>query len=155
MGGPVPLPTQLKILKGVKPYRINQNEPKPKIAKATIPRGWALNMSKSAINFWKHTAPKLVKSNLLTEIDLEAFREMCEVYAMMVKCKSIIRKHGLTYTVEYNNGGHDERPRPEVGMLLKLGPQFARHCQRFGMTPADRTSINMGKGDVEEPNYLD
>lgn len=66
MPGPPPEPTRLKILKGVHPYRINKNEPKPRSVSGSIPRGWATWMSDGAKRFWNKYAPVLSELGVLT-----------------------------------------------------------------------------------------
>ena len=81
MKGPAPAPTALKLLKGVRPARINKNEPKPKSHSGVMPPGWGAHMSEGAKRFWKQYAPVLSDLGLLTEADLPAMRVMAELWA--------------------------------------------------------------------------
>ena len=51
--GPAAEPRELKLLKGVRPARINENEPKPQSVSGKLPPGWGAHMSDVAKTFWK------------------------------------------------------------------------------------------------------
>ncbi len=97
MPGPSSEPVALKLLKGVKPYRINQNEPKPKSVSGAIPKGWALWMSDIAKRFWKRNASRIAAAGVLTEADLDSFRILCELYSSWIQVTNRIRKVGETF----------------------------------------------------------
>ena len=141
MPGPQPLPTNLKLLKGVKPYRINQNEPKPRVASANLPAGWGAQMSVAAKGFWKRYAQKLIDLGLLSEIDLDTFRILCELIAERKKLSSIIKKTGYVYKTKNQYWETLYKQRPEVGMRDKIESQIYRYLQLFGMAPAPRGRI--------------
>ena len=79
--GPRAAPTALKLLKGVRPARINDKEPKPKSVSGAIPTGWGAHMSDGAKRFWERYAPVLSKLGVLTEADLPAFRVLAEQWS--------------------------------------------------------------------------
>ena len=136
MPGPSPAPTKLKLLKGVKPYRINQNEPKPKSVSGNIPRGWGAHMSDIAKRFWKANAPRLVNAGVLTEADLHAFRVLCGLYSDYIKLTNIIKKVGMTYL-----SGKLPKKRPEVAILEKVVDNLLKYFAQFGMVPSGRSKI--------------
>ena len=149
MRGAVPAPTALKLLKGVRPARINQNEPKPKLTSGNIPRGWALHMSDIAKRFWKKNAPRLVTIGILTEADLYSFRILCELYASWIQTTNRIRKIGETYQT-----GTIWKKRPEVSIREDLEKRLLSYLQQFGMVPSGRSRISLspempdGNGDL-------
>ena len=146
MKGRHPAPTVLKLLKGVRPARINKAEPKPQAVMGTMPKGWALHMSDTAKRFWKKNAPALAKIGLLTELDLEAFRAMAEIYSQWAHCVSIINRKGMTYKTPLG----EERPRLEVNMVYKLWGRFKEYCQQFGMMPAERGRTSVPTKELED-----
>ncbi|GAH70047.1 unnamed protein product [marine sediment metagenome] len=143
MPGPAPLPAKLKLLKGVKPYRMNKNEPKPKTASSNIPSGWSRWMSRGAITFWKRYAPKLKKLGLLTELDLSSFRILSELYSDFIRLTNLLRKVGETY--ETTNALKEKliKKRPEVDMRKDIESRYLSYLQQFGMSPASRTRIEV------------
>jgi len=151
MPGPQPAPTALKVLKGVRPARINQNEPKPRVASANMPAGWGAQMSIGAKSFWKRNAQKLVDLGLLTEIDLNAFRALCEIWADWVKIRGLLKKSGMTYYTKNDEGEMLMRKAcPEVKLMIDLEKQLKSYLELFGMAPAPRSRIA-----AEKPLNLD
>ena len=150
MPGPQPLPTNLKLLKGVKPYRINQNEPKTRVASAAIPAGWGAQMSQAAKGFWKRNAQKLIDLGLLTEIDLNTFRVLCEIWADWVYSRRLLKKSGMIY--ETTNAAKEKvfKKRPEVSLVIDMEKQLNIYLSLFGMAPASRSKIS-----AESPLNLD
>ena len=139
MKGRIPEPTKLKLLKGVRSSRINQKEPKPKIASSNIPQGWSNRMSDGAKRFWKRHAPILKEQGLLTELDLSSFRILCELYSSYIQIMNIINKKGL---VGEDAGGYI-RERPEVKIKAELEKRYLSYMQQFGLSPASRTKVSV------------
>lgn len=157
MPGPQPSPTRLKILKGAKPYRINQDEPKPQSHSGKMPPGWAPHMSRSARTFWKKYAPVLSRIGVLTESDLPALRILAELWSKWTTAQRAINKKGLTYESK-NDEGEVMRiyQRPEVKLADQLETQMLRYLQHFGMTASSRGKISIaGLSSEEEDEDLD
>ena len=151
MPGPQPAPTKLKLLKGVRSARINQNEPKPRVASAIIPKGWDIHMPGISKRFWKKYAQRLVELGLLTEIDYDTFRILCELMADRKKLMGLIKKHGHIYMTKDTDGKMlMMKPNPAVAMKDKLDSQICKYLQLFGMAPAPR-----GRITAEVPVNLD
>lgn len=146
MPGPTPAPTALKILKGVRPARINYNEPKAKSHSGVLPSGWGAWMSPGAKRFWKRYAPMLSELGVLKETDLPALRMTAELWSKWVRL-----------TNKVNNGKLE--PDDELRYLRILNnveTQMLRYIQQFGMTASSRGRISIGdRPEGEEPDYLD
>ena len=146
MPGPAPAPTALKILKGVRPARINQDEPKPQSHSGVLPPGWGAWMSPGAKRFWKRYAPMLSRLGILTETDPPAFRMTAELWAKWIRLTNIVNKGKL-------------KPADELAYLRILNnieTQMLRYLQQFGMTASSRGRISIGdRPEEEEPDYLD
>jgi len=155
MPGPSPAPTKLKLLKGVKPYRINQNEPKPKSVSGNIPPGWGAHMSTGAKRFWKRNAPRLAKMGMLTEADLNSFRVLCELYTSWVQIVNTIRKVGETYKTHNQTHETVYKKRPEVPIREDIEKRLLSYFAQFGMVPSGRSRIAIPPEMPEKPRYLD
>ena len=156
MPGPNPTPTVLKLLKGVKPYRINKNEPKPKSVSGNMPSGWGAHMPDGAKRFWKRYAPRLVDLGLLTEVDLDTFRILCELIDERKKLVNIIRKDGFVYKTKNQYWETMYKQRPEVGMKDRIDTQIYRYLQLFGMAPSSRSKISTSPIiDLDDDDDLD
>ena len=78
-GGPKPIPTKLKLLKGEKNKdRINTKEPKaiPIIGKPPA------FLNKQAKKEWKKVAPKLERLGIATELDGSILAAYCDAYSI-------------------------------------------------------------------------
>ena len=146
MAGRTPAPTALKLLKGVRPARINRAEPKPQSASGELPAAWAPQMSAQARVFWKHYAPMLSRLGVLTEADLPALWVLAELWAKWLDCGRRLKKRNV-------------KPEIELSYLRfadKLESQLLRYLQHFGMTASSRGKITMtGSDGREDPDYLD
>lgn len=144
--GPTPAPTALKLLKGVRPARINREEPKPKSVSGDLPAGWSAEMSEEAVGFWERYAPVLSNLGVLTEADLPAFRVLSELWARWLGCAKaqldadLEPKDALAYMRVANN----------------VETQMLRYLQEFGMTASSRGKIVVvGQSDDEDEGFLD
>lgn len=155
MKGPTPTPTKLKLLKGVRPCRINKNEPKPKAASSAIPSGWGRWMSDGAKRFWKRYAPILKELGLLTEIDLSSLRILCELNNDFVRLSNLLRKKGETYETTNAQKEKVVKKRPEVDMKKDIETRYLAYLQQFGMSPASRTRIKTEIGKTRKNKDLD
>ena len=156
MPGPMPAPTNLKLLKGVRPCRINQNEPKPRVASANMPPGWGAQMSEVAKRFWKRNAQKLIALGLLTEIDLNAFRALCEIWGDWIGIRKLLKKNGMIY--ETTNAAKEKvfKMRPEVKLVIDIEKQLKSYLELFGMAPAPRGKISAESPlNLDDDKYLD
>ena len=156
MPGPQPLPTKLKLVTGVKPYRINKNEPEPRAASATMPQGWGAHMPDIAKRFWKRYAQRLVGLGLLTEVDLDTFRILCELMADRRKLVTSIKKHGHIYMTKDKDGNMlMMKPNPAVEMKNKADSQIHKYLCLFGMAPAPRGKISASPVGGQKDGFLD
>ena len=145
MPGPQPVPTALKILKGVRPARINQKEPRPKSHSGAMPPGWGSHMSEGAKRFWQRYAPMLSQLGILTEADLPALRVAAELYSKWVRLTSRINRARIKLEDEL----------VYLRALDKLETQLLRYLQHFGMTATSRGKIAVGGHEDEEEEDLD
>lgn len=144
--GPSAAPTALKLLKGVRPARINKDEPKPKSVSGAMPPGWGAHMSDGAKGFWKKYAPILSNLGVLTEADLPAFRVLSELWA----------RWGLAQRLQH---GKEDDPKLLLSYMRisdKTETQLLRYLQEFGMTASSRGRIVVvGQSDDEDEGFLD
>jgi P27 family predicted phage terminase small subunit len=141
MKGPAPAPTALKILKGVRPARINQNEPKPRSVSGELPIGWGKSMSIGSRQFWKKYAPMLSALGVLTEADLPALRTLAELSARWLRLGARVNKGKIKPDLELQY----------LRILNQIETQVLRYLQQFGMTPSSRGKIVVvGAGDDED-----
>ena len=135
--GTKPKPTHLKILEGVKPSRINKNDPRPRPIRPPMPR-W---LSQDAKRIWQRLAPELELAGLLTVVDGDAFAGLCSSL-------------GIAKRLEKAAAGGDWR---EVEAWRKAWLQARQYMTEFGMTPSSRSRITVEKpiDDKQRERMLD
>lgn len=122
MPGRPPTPTALKILRG-NPGRhpLNDREPKPPLG-AEIPP--FVKGNPAYVAEWKRHSARLLRLNVLTEIDDDALGALC---VLSVKFREMV--------------GADAAASALSGVSRELRALWSR----FGMTPADRARIKTEK----------
>lgn len=136
--GPAPKPTNLRLLHGDHPERVNRDEPVPANAVEPIrPPSW---LSTAARNTWARYAPDLIRQRVLTAWDVEAFAHWCDAVARRRKAVAEIAKQG-----EVVESGTRIVRNPWVLVLSQADAQAQRWGARFGLTPSDRSQLNVGE----------
>ena len=157
MGRRGPPPTPTKILQQRGSWRAkdrDDNEWKPpEVAEAQTMEAPAelLALGPMAADHYRHTAPLLLASGVLTEADLPAFVRYCALYARWKKAEANVLEFGAVIFQKDRYGElKDFKRNPaclEANQLATLCLQLERE---FGMTPSAR--VNMpGKGDDDAP----
>lgn len=144
MPGPPKKLTKRKILEGNPgKTRLNTSEPKPQLG-APIKPAW---FDDEASRFWDSVVPELLRMDVLSKIDGPALEGACQSYSTAIECRKILMNEGLTMRV--GNGGYEQQ-RPEVSIEQKAWNQVRQFCAEFGLTPASRGRIQIGKDDKQE-----
>jgi len=148
--GPAPIPTKLKIAAGNPGKRpLNQHEAKPDaLDELPKPYPW---LDKEAKSFWRQEGPALLKSGLLSVIDLPAFGLLCSAWSEAVHAARLLGKHGRWQTSKKTGF---MAPTPFVGMDRTAKATFAKYCASFGMNPADRSRVK-ADGNAAKETALD
>ena len=146
----VPKPTKLKILEGVRPSRINKNEPEPPPGLGDPP-DW---FDDFALEAWATLRARMGEMDVATRADESAVALYCNHYSMFRQAGAIIRLEGLvvkdTITLEVTNRTGTRtttrtttRVHPMVKVQNEAARLMARLLPQFGMTPAGRSSLHI------------
>lgn len=143
MAGRPPKPTSLKLVTGNPGKRgLNKQEPDPTYLADLTPPAW---LTGPATKVWEEIAPRLARSKLLTEVDVDALAMGCVSIAQYrqaarVAGESLVRSK----IVEDENGKPVETGECLNPWLIVQSMAFKQSnalFQQFGMTPAARTRI--------------
>jgi len=141
-----------KRLQGVRSERINNREPIPDLGDVVPPA----DLSDEARTVWDSLAPDLVRKDVLTPWDVDAFVVLCNAIVLGRRAQRMIDKDGpIVEAPVFNRNGEitgERVQRSEWLMVLKdANTDFARFGARFGLTPADRAGLKVGDGKQQDP----
>jgi P27 family predicted phage terminase small subunit len=142
--GPIPKPTQLKVLEGNPGKRpLPANEPKPKPVAPKCP-SW---LDKEAKREWRRVVPELSRLGLLTVVDGTALAAYCQAYSKWVEAEKFMQKHGMIFKTP---SGYIQQV-PQVAIAQKYLLIVRDFCREFGLTPSSRSRMTFPtSGEADE-----
>lgn len=136
--GPAPKPTHLKVLQGDRRDRINDAEPQPSSGDVAPP----FALTKQAQQVWDRLAPDLQAKGVLTPWDVDLFAELCEAVVRLRE-----KRRGSRQKAEKGGASPMREYQTALDMVVKL-------ASRFGMTPSDRSKLEVDRGDEQSDDLL-
>lgn len=91
---------------------------------------------------WLKLSRLLTNAGGLTELDLRAFRLLCEILATAEESRAIIEKDGMLIST----GAGGFKAHPAIKVMEASRNQAARLLEQFGLTPKGRKIIKMVPG---------
>jgi P27 family predicted phage terminase small subunit len=133
----------MKLLKGIRPDRINHSEPQPQPIKLVPPH----YVIKEARKEWYRIVPMLDKMGVLGNVDTAALVVYCNTWARYMEVENLIRKGGMITSSEKGVGIY-------VSPYIRISNECVRIMYRllteFGATPSSRSRIKADQQRVEE-----
>jgi P27 family predicted phage terminase small subunit len=132
----------LKRLEGTyRPDRVVPNEPKPDGTAPAKPG----KLDKVAGEKWDLLAPKLHKAGCLTSVDGQALEGYCRAYSRAVKADGLVDAEGLVI-----DGMNGPMAHPAVKISREAWALVNILGAKLGLSPADRTRVNVTPAPVED-----
>lgn len=132
-------PTALKLIAGNPGKRaLPKHEPQFKQGVGQPPE----TLDSVGAQCWKRLAALLDRTGVLTEPDGYALERMCDAYADIEACKTLIERDGRTYTTKNAAGDSLIKTHPAVGQLRAADALFKSYLVEFGLTPAARSKVH-------------
>lgn len=145
MRGRKPKPTQQKALSGNPGKRpLNKNEPKPSAMTEVDAPPWLDGVARDV---WGWYAPRLLKTKVLTEIDLHNLEAFCMAYSRWRLAEEEVAEKGLT--VSTLNGGIQKNPA--VTVVNEALRQIATFGALLGLDPSSRSRIAVPGAQTGNP----
>lgn len=153
-------PTKLRSLEGgrsnslPKPDMVNEVKPYPKAPDCSK------ELSEEAQRAWDKLVPKLERLGLLTEVDGEAFGNLCEIYSRLVAIRTYLNKENASLVQQTErpapDGGtyYEFKKSPYVTMELQYLQAFRMYAKEFGLTPVGRVGLSVGTDEGEGDDLL-
>jgi P27 family predicted phage terminase small subunit len=133
--GPAPSPTSLRVLKGDRPYRINQAEPRPRDQSPVKPR-W---LSAKGAAEWDRVAPDLDAMGTAKAVDAAGLAAYCEAVALLETLAELVARSGPLLIGRDGNA----HKNPAVSQLRDASAAVRMWAREFGFTPAARQPLKV------------
>ena len=135
--GPAPTPTNLRVLKGDRPYRINQAEPRPRDL-PPVPPDW---LTPGARAEWDRVAPDLAAMGTAKAVDASALAAYCEAVALLARLVGLVERDGPI--VAGRDGDPGPRKNPAVPLVRDAMASVRLLAREFGFTPSARQPLKV------------
>lgn len=146
--GPAPKPTQLRILDGGHPERINHDEPVPR---PNLPELPAEVDDPRLREVWDKTVAELDGMGLATAADEDSLLCFCLAVVGLRRTAALLKRQDYNPVIPGLHGGPVSNPlkrdyRHDAAVIRAF-------AQEFGLTPSARSRITTGKSaDADEDN---
>lgn len=104
------------------------------------------DLSPTAQARWNVIAEHVRFSQVVSRVDGEALRLLCESWALYLEAQDILSRDGITITESTAAGGARVKVHPAVQVRSDAQKQITGLLRQFGLTPAARTTIRPGGG---------
>jgi len=139
-------PTELKILEGAQPCRINRSQPVPPKGAGPCPD----HLDDLGREAWSRITARLEEMGVLTMADGEAIALYASIYSRWRGAVDEVESDGLTLTsstVTKTAKGETTRKatkaHPLIAVVNESQAQMTRLLGLFGMTPSSRSSLHV------------
>ena len=132
--GRKPTPTALKLLKGTRKDRVNQNEITTPVGLPTAPAF----LDSEARAEWDRMIALVGPSGILTPLDGPALANYCTLFSLARRAQEDVDSQGPVAATQMGA----PKPNPAVQVLLSATAQMDKLLAEFGMTPSARSRIS-------------
>jgi len=134
--GHQPSPTNLKLLRGDRPSRVNTDEPQPNEG---IPECPSTNERVRAV--WDYTMVQLLAMRTVTMADRDSLHGYCQAVVLFDDASLMLEEEGIIVIA-----GSSGRPLPHPAQKIQreAANQLRAYANEFGLTPSARTRIRVG-----------
>lgn len=142
--GPAKEPTHLRVLKGTAKAADLEDEPTPAARPVEAPDEFVGD----ALEIWNTYAPDLIAKKVLTAWDVEAFSAWCDAAMRLRTARRHLDEEGEVVEADVfdRNGtptGTRRVKNPWMQVWKDANEVLARLGSRFGLTPSDRSQIEV------------
>lgn len=134
--GPAPTPTNLRLLKGDRPDRINTNEPVPRQVLPQCPA----TVSPAVREVWDYTLAELAVMRTVKAADRDTLLCYCEAVVLHNEASAILAETQVL--VKGTLGGLVRNPA--IAVQRDAAQRIRAFAQEFGLTPSARSGIVVG-----------
>ena len=144
--GPVPLPTHLKVLKGVRADRVNTAEPKP----ARVPPACPTWLSNETKREWRRVTKQLATMDLLYAADLDIIVAYAQAVVTYRQATKLVEEQGLLVP-----GRRDDFVTNPAVRIQRDSAQLIRQLAgELGLTPSSRSRLSVQEETANDGDAL-
>jgi len=159
-GGQNRKPKQLKVIQGT--FRKDRNPAKePEGTPVTEAPRAPSTLNRWGKRLWKRYAVLLIDNGVLTDLDLPALEQLCQEYGIAAELYDAVThyvdddgKRKRQSMAEYL-AGRNSQTMPEVAVMRQAKNALKSYLAEFGLTPASRNRIDLGKGGEKEEDPME
>jgi P27 family predicted phage terminase small subunit len=126
-------PTSLKLLKGVAPARINNDEPQPDDGIPDCP-----SKNKDVREVWDYTVAQLVRMRTITMADRDALHAYCEQVVQYRQAAEMVHRDGPMVMTAAG-----VRKHPALAVMRETATMIKAFGRDFGLSPSARSAIRV------------
>lgn len=138
--GRKPIPTELKVLRGTRADRINQESPTAIQEPPACPE----YLDDIARDEWPRIVAELQELGVLSHTDRAAIALYCSAFSTWVRANREIKAGGLTVATAQGT----DKTNPAVSIANQAAIQMGRLLVEFGLTPSARSRVSSGKKEA-------
>lgn len=159
-GGQNRKPRQLKVVQGT--FRKDRNPARePEGNPITDPPRAPSTLNRWGKRLWKQVVVQLTDNGVLTDLDLPALEQLCQEYGIAAELYDAVThyvdedgKRKRQSIAEYL-AGRNSQTMPEVAVMRQAKNAMKSYLEQFGLTPASRNRIDLGKGEEKEEDPME
>ena len=134
--GPSAAPTQLKVVRGDRPSRVNLDEPQPMEGLPACPEG----ATRAVRDVWDYTIAQLAAMRVVTAADRDSLYVFCEAVVLHREAADIVAQEGVLIEGRLH-GGLVKNPACQI--MRDAAAVIKAFAGEFGLTPSARAGIKM------------
>lgn len=138
--GAAPAPTGLRLVRGDRKDRINDDEPQPMEGSPACPMGAAPEVHA----IWAYTLEQLEHMKIVTMADRDSLYAYCEAVVMHRIASHVLATEGII--ADGLHGGMVKHPAHQI--QRDSAAMIRAFAQEFGLTPSARSTIKMHVNDA-------
>ncbi len=153
MAGRPRKPTKTKIIQGTfRKHRAKRDEPKPEVL-IGVPKP-PKHLTRFGKAMWRQVIPELVKTMLISSLDLRTLEICCDAYGMYREARAAMLRNGKRTLRQYL-AGQNSQTTPEATMMRQCWTTYKTFIGEFGLSPAARAKMDIKAPEDPEKDPME
>ena len=145
--GPVPLPDNVRRLKGMKPLRGSDGKPARRVVLAPKAPGMPTGLGAVAAAEWRRVVKELARAGVLAEVDRGVLTAYCTAWQHMMEAEALLRRDKVVVNSRGNSGSVKVK-NPAWQIYREANRTMLMAAQQLYITPVSRLRIPIAPGSA-------